>query len=215
LTSSDDTPGRVALLPRDRHSRPVPWFVATFDGTPDFRIIKPGAINEALTRKLCWVCGISFQRREDRAFVLGPMCGVTRTSAEPPSHLDCAVFSVRHCPFLTTPHMVRRERHIPEGAVNPAGEMIRRNPGVALVWVTGYRSWSTFKDDHGGTLVNVGDPKRVLWYARGREATRAEVMASIESGLPILREMADAEGPDAAAELERMHMRALALVPTA
>ena len=58
-----------------------------------------------------------------------------------------------------------------------------------------------------------GEPKRAHWYARGREATRAEVMASIDSGLPILRDMAESEGPAAVAELERMHQQALACIP--
>ena len=212
--ASTDEPGRIARLPKNKVGYPVPWFVAVIDGQPDFRVIRPGGIGTALRGKLCWTCGIPFQRQEDRAFVIGPMCAVNRVSSEPASHLDCALFAATHCPFLIKPQMVRRERHIPEGATCPAGESIRRNPGVALVWVTGYKSWSTFSDRNGGTLFDVGEPKRVLWFARSREALRAEVMESIDSGLPILREMAEDEGPDAVAELERMHARALALVPS-
>jgi hypothetical protein len=208
-----DEPGRIARLPKNKAGYPVPWFVAWIDGKPDFRVIRYAGIQVALREKLCWTCGVPFLRQEDRAFVIGPMCAVNRVSAEPASHLDCAVFAATSCPFLATPQMVRRERHIPAEAKRPAGEMIRRNPGVALVWVTGYKSWATFGDGNGGTLFNVGEPKRVMWFARGREATRAEVMASIGSGLPLLREMAEAEGPAAVAELERMHERAVALVP--
>jgi hypothetical protein len=214
VTDFRDAPGRIARLPKNKAGYPVPWFVAWIDGKPDFRVIRPGGIETALRGKLCWVCGIPFLRQEDRAFVIGPMCAVNRVSAEPASHLDCAVFSATSCPFLATPRMVRRERHMPEGASSPAGEMIRRNPGVALVWVTGYKSWSTFGDGNGGQLFNVGEPKRVMWFARGREATRDEVMASIDSGLPILRGMAESEGAAAVAELERMHQRALDLVPS-
>ena len=214
MASTSDEPGRIARLPHNKAGYPVPWFVAWIDGKPDFRVIRPGGIETALRDRLCWTCGIPFLRQEDRAFVIGPMCAVNRVSAEPGSHLDCAVFSATRCPFLGTPQMVRRERHMPEGAAKPAGAMIRRNPGVALVWVTGYKSWSTFGDGNGGRLVNVGEPKRVLWFARGREATRAEVMASIDSGLPILRDMAGSEGARAVAELERMHQRALELVPS-
>jgi hypothetical protein len=209
----DRQPGRIARLPRNAVGYPVPWFVAWIDGVPDFRVIKPGAIGEALRAKLCWTCGIPFQRQEDRAFVIGPMCAVNRVSAEPPSHRDCAIFAATACPFLTTPQMARRERHIPDGAVIPAGISIPRNPGVALVWVAAYRAWKPFKDQDGGTLVDVGEPKEALWFARGREATRDEIMASIGTGLPILQEMAGSEGPDAVAELERMHQRALELVP--
>jgi len=212
-TAIADMPGRIGRLPRNKAGYPIPWFVATIHGEPDFRVIRAGAPEIALCGKLCWTCGIPFQRQEDRAFVIGPMCAVNRVSAEPASHLDCATFSALNCPFLTTPQMVRRERHMPAGAVNPAGEMIRRNPGVALVWVAGYKSWSAFSDGNGGTLFDVGEPKRVRWYARGREATRAEVLASIDSGLPILRASAEADGPRAVTELEAMHERALAYVP--
>jgi hypothetical protein len=206
-------PGGISHLPLDKHKRPVPWFVAWLDGKPDFRVIRPGGIETALRDKTCWVCGLPFQRQGDRAFVIGPMCAVNRVSAEPPSHRDCAVYSATTCPFLTTPNMTRRERHMPASAANPAGTMISRNPGVALVWVTGYRSWSTISDGDGGTLFSIGEPKAALWFAHGREATRDEVLASIGSGLPILREMAEAESPAAVAELEAMHAEALRLVP--
>jgi hypothetical protein len=210
--SSETVPGRIDRLPRNMAKYPVPWFVGYIAGVPDFRVIRPLGIQEALSRKLCWVCGVAFRRQEDRAFVIGPMCAVNRVSAEPPSHEDCAVYSATHCPFLTTPNMKRRERHMPD-AHSPGGQMIRRNPGVALVWVTGYRSWGTRGDGNGGTLFDVGEPKRALWFAHGVPATREQVLASIDSGLPILRDMAGAEGPAAVAALEQMHERALAYVP--
>lgn len=206
-------PGRIDRLPRNKAGYPVPWFVAWIDGGPDFRVIRPHGIEMALRAKLCWTCGFTFQRREDRAFVIGPMCAVNRVSSEPPSHEDCAVYAATHCPFLTRPDMKRRDRHIPEGAASPAGVMIRRNPGVALVWVTGYRDWKTISDGNGGKLFDVGEPKRALWFAEGKPATRGQVLASIDSGLPILAEMAESEGPPAVAELERLHQRALAYVP--
>ena len=137
---------------------------------------------------------------------------VNLVSAEPPSHLECARWSAVNCPFLTRPNMTRRDRHMPEGAENPAGIMIRRNPGVALVWVTGYRGWRSEPDGHG-LLFRLGTPKRALWFAEGRAATRAEAVASIDSGLPLLRDTAEQDGPDAAAELERMHIAALDYLP--
>ena len=73
--------------------------------------------------------------------------------------------------------------------------------------------WTVHGDGQGGLLFDIGDPKEALWFARGREATRDEVLASINSGLPILRGMAGEEGEDAVAELERMHARALEYVP--
>ncbi len=207
-----DLPARMALLPRDKHGHPAPWFVAWIDGKPDFRVIGPGKLHEALRCSLCWVRGNGFRGGEERAWVVGPMCLVNHVSGEPPSHLECGTWSAANCPFLATPNMTRRDRRMPEGAVNPAGVMIRRNPGVALVVVTGYRDWRA-EPEGRNFLFRFGAPKRVLWFAEGREATRAEVLASVDSGLPLLREMAEQDGPDAVAELGRMHEAALAFLP--
>lgn len=201
-------PARVAALPRDAKGRPVPWFVAWIDGQPDFRIIGDGKIQQALESGRCWICGGTLGSY--KAFVIGPMCAVNRVSAEPPSHRDCAVYAAQACPFLTTPQMRRREGGKPE-TVEPAGTMIRRNPGVALVWVT--RTLRLIFDPQGGMLIRVGDPTETRWFAHGRPASRAEVTASIDSGLPLLREIAEQEGPKALRQLDRQHTAALALLP--
>lgn len=208
-------PGQVAALARDRHGRPVPWFVHVDDaGVPDFRVIRLDGIPDAVRFGLCWVCGRP--RGRHAAFVIGPMCAVNRVSAEPPSHLACATYAARACPFLSTPGMVRRERALPENRVAAPGQATARNPGVALVWSS--RTWSLFTVPHGagqpGQLFDVGEPTALAWYARGRAATRAEVLASIESGLPLLRAEAEREGRGAPAQLAREVTAALALVPT-
>jgi hypothetical protein len=79
--------------------------------------------------------------------------------------------------------MARRERDLPPLQVRTPGLAIERNPGVALVWSS--RTWRPF-DSGRGRLFDVGEPTAVRWYARGRDATRAEILASVESGLPEL-----------------------------
>lgn len=201
-------PDRIAKLPVNHAGYPAPYFVAWIDGQPDFRVIGRGRLDDAMRFNLCWLCGQP--RGANAAFVIGPMCAINRISAEPPSHRDCAIYAATACPFLTTPGMVRRENRLPEDATDPDGEMIRRNPGVALVWVT--RTWKLLAHHR---LFDVGDPIETLWYAEGREATRSEVLASIDSGLPILRDAANGEPrPDRAlAELDAQHQTALRYVP--
>ena len=106
--------------------------------------------------------------------------------------------------------MRRNEKDMPEH-LEPGGIMLRRNPGVTLLWVT--RHYKPFKDGQGGVLFNVGDPQRVEFYAEGRKATHDEIMASIDSGMPTLRKMAERDGGDAIAELEQMYSKAMELVP--
>lgn len=204
-------PYRMANLLRNKHHRVVPWFVAWIDSEPDFRIIRDDGIRHALREKICWLCGKPAGRFT--AFVIGPMCAVNRVTAEPGSHLDCALYAAQVCPFLANPRMQRRERGKPANAATPAGAMIERNPGVALVWVS--RDWRLVPDGQGSFLIDVGTPESVHWFAEGREATRAEVLASIDSGLPILRKMCEKDdNPQASLHvLDRQHQAALELVP--
>lgn len=171
----------MARLPLDARGYPVPWFVAWIDGAPDFRVIGPGKLAKAVNYKLCWLCGEPLGRFG--AFVIGPMCALNRTSSEPPSHRDCAIFAATACPFLTRPNAERRSANLPADYVEPAGVGLKRNPGACLVWVT--RSWKWFRVENGA-LCEVGDPTETLWYAEGRAATREEIDTSILTGLPLL-----------------------------
>jgi hypothetical protein len=202
-------PPRIARLPLDERGYPVPWFVGYVDDKPDFRLIGEGKIGDAIRFERCWLCGQRMGR--NAAFVAGPMCAVNRTSAEPPSHWECADYAVRACPFLTMPKMERREGGLPAHAKDPAGVMLRRNPGAILIWLS--RTWKPFRPPDGGVLFDIGDPVGVHWFVEGRPATRAEVEASLESGLPALMEMAQEEGARAVAELERRIAEVRQLVP--
>lgn len=202
-------PTYIRGLPHDRHGRPIPWFVHVDElGRPDFRAIRANGINLALRRKVCWLCGTLLGR--EAAFVIGPMCTVNRISAEPPSHRECARYAVDACPFLSTPHMRRRTNGLPEHK-QAAGVAIQRNPGVACLWFS--RGWRT-KSAPGGKLFDIGDPSRVTWRTQGRAATRAEALASLESGLPLLREGC-AGIPAALAQLDEQLEVAMSYLPAA
>jgi hypothetical protein len=213
-------PDHLRGRPRDARGFIVPYFVAWRDddgnladegrGEPDFRTVNTSRFVRCIKQRLCWLCGHPLGRH--LSFVIGPMCTVTRTTSEPPSHLACADYALKVCPFLTRPAM----RRLPMGAdeaMPPAGLHLDRNPGVSALWTS--REFTLFKTKHGnaGTLIQVGEPSRVEWWREGRWATRAEVQASMVSGLPSLREIADAEGNGAREELERFIERAERYLP--
>src|SRR5690242_9611301 len=135
-----DLPERMQRLPRvTRNGReiPVPWFVDWINGEPEFRAMNPEHFVAAIRSRLCWVCGEKMG--VNVCFVAGPMCGINRTSSEPPCHGDCARWSAINCPFLSKPNMVRREDELLNNAKlvgNSAGIALTRNPGVAMLWYT-------------------------------------------------------------------------------
>lgn len=200
-------------LPIDKRGYPVPWFVEWVAGEPEFRAMSPAKLYAAINRKLCWVCGSPLF--EEKIFVIGPMCAVNRISSEPPSHRPCAIYSARNCPFLTRPQMIRRKDGL---EIKPSpGVMIERNPGVILLWYT--RSYTVFNSPrrgpaNPGILFELGRAFKTEWYREGRPATRAEVLASIESGLPLLRNAAaQHDGPTGEMLLENQITDAMRLVP--
>lgn len=185
-------PARMKSLPVDERGYPVPWFVAWHDGKPEFRAMDQHKFIRAVREKLCWVCGERLG--VNMCFVAGPMCGINRTSSEPPNHVECAQWSAVNCPFLANPRMVRREDEEINNAKlaeNAAGFALSRNPGVAMLWKT--RTYEIFNDGRGRKLIQMGEPDSVEWFACGRAATREEVMRSIDSGLPNIEALARQE----------------------
>ena len=205
-----DAPPQIRALKVDARGFPVPWFVPWIGGEPEFRAVDPRAPEYAHRKGICWICGTPF-RGANRAFTIGPMCAINRLAPEPPEHLDCARFAVVACPFLSRPMAKRRSTDDLETQA-PPGQMIARNPGVVLVWLT--RSYRTETQPEGGLLFRIGPPVSVEWYAEGREATRDEVLESITTGVPFLAEMAYEQGAEAVAMLEKQTARAMRLVPS-
>ena len=158
----------------------------------------------------CWLCGT--QRGRFQSYVIGPMCAINRVSGEPGSHLACAEYAVRACPFMVNPDRHRGEAHIPEGAYmseyhNPA------NPGVNLIWTS--RNGHPMRAPNGNVLFDIGHPEHVEWYCRGRPATHTESMNALLRGAAFLREQAQQEGDDARLALEAQIPVAMRLVPDA
>lgn len=205
-----ELPARMRRLSLSSKGYPVPFFVAWIDGEPDFRIADPDKLKRCVRENRCWICGEPLGRY--KAFVLGPMCTVNRIANEPPSHLDCATYSAQACPFLTRPHAQRRTANLTDEKHMPPGVAIMRNPGAVAVWIT--TSWELMRAP-GGFLFQIGDPHAVYWYANGAPASLDDVREGFESGVEILREVANAQDPAARAYLDRKVAYARAYLPSA
>lgn len=193
-------PARIARLPKDRRGYPVPYFVEEpLPGKePDFRIMNVRNFAMCVKHKRCWICGEPLGA--NLAFVVGPMCCVNLISSEPPSHRECARYAAQVCPFLSIPAAKRREAGMPEPVIEPGGVMIKRNPGVTVVWMT--KSY-TLQKLPNGVIIHMGEPTAIEFWTQGRHATRPEVEQAVVTGFPTLLNMAVFEGPEAVAEVYR------------
>lgn len=207
----DRLPTRMRSLPITEDGWPQLWFAGiTSDGKPDLRYADPSKRVRAINRNLCWLCGQpvgSF-----KAFIIGPMCAITRTTSEPPCHRECAEFSVIACPFLSKPRMKRNEVNQPEERMNAPGTLLKRNPGVVCLWIC--KTFKTFRTGQGSDwLIRVGDPTEVNWYAEGCPATRNEIMESIDIGFPLLQREAELDGTEAISQLSKHRNAVTYLLP--
>jgi hypothetical protein len=202
-----ELPERMRGLPISDDGYPVPWFVPWIDGKPEFRGMTSEKMIIAVRHKRCWMCGQPLGKFY--TFAIGPMCMVNRNISEPPSHLACIEYAVKACPFLSQPRMRRNEKDMPEVG-HIAGIGIMDNPGLTVVWTTlSYKPW---KPPGGGVLFEIGDPEHIEYYTEARKATREEVLAVLEERIPILKDRAVKDGPEAVVELDQSYRKALDLI---
>lgn len=199
--------------PLDARGYPVPWFVQWIDGRPDFRVMDRRKWQLAMDKRRCWLCGEALGKYA--TFVVGLMCLVNHTSAEPPSHMDCAKYAVKGCPFLTIPTAQYREANRPADACTNPGA-IMDNPEVSALWTCD--NWEAFPvmgaDGVPSQLVWFGDPKGVQFWTRGRPALSAEVWDTFRRRIHILQDAANEEGGDAPDRLAKCMDDALFWLPT-
>lgn len=189
----------------------VPWFVTIWKrGKPEFRIIDPARQALAIRERRCWICG-ELMRRGRYAFAVGPMCTVNRVSAEPPQHRACAVYAATHCPFLNDPTRARRPLDSNTKVIKGGG--VARNPGVVAIWCC--KKYRIDRGIGGERLFRMGRPSEVLWFHRGRVATREVVVEAFARGCQVLETVAAAEGSDSVAEIRAMQARARRFFPAA
>jgi hypothetical protein len=201
-------PPRMRKLPLHALGFPIPHFAASVGGAPDVRVVDELTLAACHERKLCWLCG---ERLGDyKAFIVSPMSAVNRISNEPPSHIDCAKFVARFCPFLMLPKTIRRSTSTPAGADAPRSVIGIGGRGVSLVWVT--RKYKVVRVGDT-TLFDLGDPWQTFWYARGQCATRDQVEEAFAAGLGPMYEVARAGSELTVSDLDAVVARVTRLFP--
>ena len=169
-------PGRMRKLPVDDRGYPIPEFVSRLDGKRDFRVVSLDHLAKCIREDVCWVCGQPLD--ELKVFVIGPIPAIRGISNEPPSHVECAQFAARACPFLLLPKAQHRVVDNPKVRKMPGAT--KSNPGICCLYtVRGYACHEKPK----GVIFQTGRAVRIDWYTQGRRAERAEVIAALEASM--------------------------------
>jgi hypothetical protein len=184
-------PRRVERLPTDRRGFPIPWFVAWRDGQPHFPVVDAAKLGVAWNEDLCWVCGDKLGA--NRGWVVGPMSALEGATPEPPSHYDCARFSVCHCPHLATSTASFSAKYAEAEGYAAQANVSKVRSGATAIWVTKGRGATPFRAGDG-VLFGLDGPERLEWYAGGRAATAIEVREAIAIAWPTLQQTAEREG---------------------
>lgn len=101
-------PTELAHLKRDKRGYPIPFFVSTKNGEPQFQLLSGEKQRLCVDNKLCPICGKKLYK-EGAYFICGPIGLHNRVSTDPPMHRVCAEFSLQACPHLYFEKAQRRE----------------------------------------------------------------------------------------------------------
>jgi hypothetical protein len=165
-------PAHMQSLPIDERGYPIPWFVSWIDGKPDFRLLDEENFRRAFRENRCTVCGKPLGRF--KSFVGGPMNVIQLISGEPPLHRQCALFSVKACPFLLLPLAKRRMNGITEETLGGPGDVfVEENPGITSIYTC-----TRFRPGASG-VFHFGDITSLEWFTQGREATEEEIREAL------------------------------------
>lgn len=168
-------PRHMQGLPLDERGYPVPYFVQWIDGKPDFRLLDQEKFAKARVNGLCSVCGHKLGKF--KSFVGGPMNVLQKLSGEPPMHRDCALFSVKACPFLLYPLSKRRDANLPPES-RPVGEetdiFYEDNPGITSIWTC-----TAYRESRTGRTFHFIDMTSLEWFTEGRGATADEIKTAL------------------------------------
>jgi hypothetical protein len=103
-----EVPNFLSHLKIDERGYPIPFFVAYVNGKPDFRMLEVTKQKQCVEKKLCSICGKKLF--EYQYFITGPMGLKNGTHSDPPSHRECAEYSMNICPHLYFEKADRNDR---------------------------------------------------------------------------------------------------------
>lgn len=139
------------------------------EGRPDYRSMHPRRQREAMTKRLCQVCGGPADRNAKGFLFLLPRTDADDVdgsyTTKPPICLPCAGVALRHCPHLAEPLFVRSRKPRVWGVF---GDLFTPAGGLAP------------SDDNGGYLP-YGHPA-APWFLASQSVARLDRCTRVTMG---------------------------------
>jgi hypothetical protein len=174
-------PLHMRELPRDERGYPIPAMVQ-YDkaGKPLFPVIDMRKWFDLAQGRCCGVCGRPMRAQQGYWFVGGPLCFENHAFTDLPMHRECAVFSLKVCPFLALPRFryILRDVTLPDGTTVNVNEHVstKRPERFGLGKAVTYRVQMIVSDTNPGSpLLSVPPFELVEWWCNGE---RIEGIAS-------------------------------------
>jgi hypothetical protein len=155
-----ELPECLAHLPKHGHL-PVPYFTGEVDGKWDFRTHNPQRHDLAMRFQLCGICGRHIAQ-PPYAFIFGPQSIDLLGSFMPPMHEQCALESMRLCPFLALHARDRSERGGNVAPMFERNELPAKPERFAMVLCSRYR---TERGPSGLLYAFASKPVSTRWWA--------------------------------------------------
>lgn len=159
-----EIPDKMKALPLDHRGYPIPKFAhIDSEGKPHFDICADDIHVRLVIPGMCFICGQPLGRH--RFFIGGPISAKSHYFNDGPSHRECAIFSLKACPFLANrnfTHMTENtKKHIPK-KINTAVST-ERPPATALIECRYYRVTSV----SGNIVIEAGEYEGIEWFCDG------------------------------------------------
>jgi hypothetical protein len=174
-------PLNMRRLARDARGLPIPAMVQyDASGKPQFAVIDMEKWAALARGRCCGICGRPMHVQIGYWFVGGPQSIANRMFTDLPMHRECAVFSLKVCPFLAMPRYryIMRDVTLPDGTlVNVNEEASTRRPDCfGLARTSDYRAQILVSEDQpGGTpLLHAAPFERCEWWRNGARIDQPE-----------------------------------------
>jgi hypothetical protein len=165
-------PFHMRSLPRDTRGFPIPAMVQYDDaGKPLFPVIDMEKWGKLARDRGCGICGKAMHR--GYWFVGGPKAIENRIFTDLPMHRECAVFSLKVCPYLALPRFryILRDVTLPDGkVVNVNNDVSTQRPerfGLALTPHYRMALLASDVNPNGSPVLQAAPFDSVEWWSTG------------------------------------------------